>query len=78
MKTCVTCASEAPRKGHEVCDTCCAYYKEAKCESCSEYVLQDIITNGQCEQCFNYCECGARLCEEEGSSPGDGMCRRCD
>lgn len=32
-----------------------------------------------CDKCQEhyFCECGSRLCEEEGSSPGDGFCRRC-
>jgi hypothetical protein len=32
-----------------------------------------------CDACYeyNFCECGNRLEEEEGSCPGDGFCARC-
>lgn len=47
------------------------------CEQCDKEIEE---TLNLCPDCYDflYCECGRRLCEEEGSSPGDGLCRKCD
>lgn len=45
------------------------------CEECEK----ETGLNAVCDACYenNYCECGRKLCIEEGSSPGDGFCARC-
>ena len=48
-----------------------------ECSTCGENFTTSVVDqDGQCDQCFNYCECGQRL-EDAYGEPGDGFCIGC-